>query len=97
MSDHDEKNILEVLSHIDQRFMRAIWSILVFAVSATAMATAAWVSQQAAIKDLQNRAASTESQAKELTSAINALNATLRESMAHDQDQQRRLDRLEGK
>lgn len=97
MSDQDEQDILQVLSHIDQRFMRAIWSVLVFAVSATTMATAAWVSQQNAIDSLRKRADVAESQAKELTSAINALNATLRESMAHDADQSRRLDRLEEK
>lgn len=97
MSDQDEKNILEVLSHIDQRFMRAIWSVLVFAVSATAMATAAWVSQLNAIDSLRKRADVAEAQAKDLITAINALNSTLRESMAHDEDQSRRLDRLEEK
>lgn len=97
MSDQDDQDILQVLSHIDQRVMKALWSMLVFAISATAMATAAWVSQQNAIDSLRKRADVADSQAKELTSAINALNSTLRESMAHDEDQSRRLDRLEEK
>ena len=97
MSDQDEQDILQVLSHIDQRVMKAVWSVLVFAVSATAMATAAWVSQQNAIDSLRKRADVAEAQAKDLTTAINALNSTLRESMAHDEDQSRRLDRLEEK
>lgn len=97
MSEQNEDSIIEMLSHIDKRSAKVFWSVLVFAAMTVSTATTAWVTQQSAIKNLETRATERDLQVKELTSVLRDLNLTLRDVVVHDQDQERRIDRLEDK